>query len=361
MSFNDERVAAESLAREARAAERDANPAALIAAWSQLINEHPIDAALVTEAEAGRAKALSAGLAEVAAVRDDVERARFFRLLDLFRQCRERALATATNTPAAKSKPARAWRKTSTRTSSLARDLDRLEACTGRSTPRSRPQGAWPESRRGLSPPGRRSAALVAAQNSGQVDGAHGHRGRHRRARQVPARRLQGQHLPHLGVLSRAAPRTSPARGRRRQATNARIGLTGRDVNLRYTRVPRVPDWQLRKLMRFEVEEIGDQSGSEVASDFNLLPEMAEIDGEDVVVLAMARESLLEGHWKGWRLGGKLDALSPNAGLSTTPGRYGVIEDDTILLANIGHENVDVILVRGADLLFARNLSGGSK
>ena len=37
----------------------------------------------------------------------------------------------------------------------------------------------------------------------------------------------------------------------------ARIGLTGREVNIRYTRVPRVPDWQLRNLMRFEVEEIG--------------------------------------------------------------------------------------------------------
>src|SRR5947207_3463389 len=43
---------------------------------------------------------------------------------------------------------------------------------------------------------------------------------------------------------------------------NARVGLTGRDVNIRYTRVPRVPDWQLKNLMRFEVEEIGDQSGA---------------------------------------------------------------------------------------------------
>ena len=56
----------------------------------------------------------------------------------------------------------------------------------------------------------------------------------------------------------------------------ARVGLTGRDVNIRYTRVPRLPDWQLHKLMRFEVEEVGGQSGSEVASDFNVLPEMPE-------------------------------------------------------------------------------------
>ena len=144
---------------------------------------------------------------------------------------------------------------------------------------------------------------------------------------------------------------------------DARIGLTGRDVNLRYTRVPQVPDWQLKKLMRFEVEEIGGQSGAEVASDFNVLPAQAENEGEDVVLLAMARESLLETHAQGLAAaGGKLDAFSPNAlALYNAWLRYGVIEDDTILLANIGQDNVDVILVRGADLLFARNLSGGSK
>ena len=43
----------------------------------------------------------------------------------------------------------------------------------------------------------------------------------------------------------------------------ARVGVTGRDVNMRYTRVPRIPDWQLRKLMRFETEEVSGQSEAE--------------------------------------------------------------------------------------------------
>ena len=144
-------------------------------------------------------------------------------------------------------------------------------------------------------------------------------------------------------------------------AVRARVGLSGRDVNVRYTRVPRVPDWQLRKLMRFEVEEIGDQSGASVASDFNLLPELPEIEGEDVVLLAMARESLLEEHARGLaRIGGKLDCFTPSAvALYTAWVRYGVVEDDTVMVANIGHENIDVVIARGPDLLFARNLSGG--
>lgn len=142
-----------------------------------------------------------------------------------------------------------------------------------------------------------------------------------------------------------------------------RVGLSGRDVNARYTRVPRVPDWQLRKLMRFEAAEIGGQGESTVASDFNVLPEIPEIEGEDVVVLCMARESLLETHLEGLSaLGGKLDAFTPNAiALYNAFLRYGVVMEDTVLLANVGRENIDVIVVRGADLLFARNLSGGSK
>ena len=143
----------------------------------------------------------------------------------------------------------------------------------------------------------------------------------------------------------------------------ARVALTGRDVNVRYTRVPRVPDWQLRKLMRFEVEEVGGQSGAAVASDFNLLPSLPEIEDEDVVLLALARETLLEQHLEGLAvLGGQVEACAPAAlGLYNAWLRFGVIEDENVLIANLGHENLDVILVRGPDLLFARNLTGGSK
>jgi len=144
---------------------------------------------------------------------------------------------------------------------------------------------------------------------------------------------------------------------------SARVGITGRDVNVRYVRVPRVPDWQLRNLMRFEVEEIGGQSGAGLASDFNLLPNLPEIEGEDVVLLAMARETLLEEHEAGLKaLGGTPEAFTPNAiALFNAWTRFGVLQDETVLVANIGYDNVDVVIARGPDLLFARNLSGGSR
>jgi len=61
-------------------------------------------------------------------------------------------------------------------------------------------------------------------------------------------------------------------------------------------------------------------------------------------------------------VGGTLDSFAPaSLGLYNAWLRYGVIEDDTVLIANIGHENIDVVICRGPDLVFARNLSGGSE
>ena len=145
--------------------------------------------------------------------------------------------------------------------------------------------------------------------------------------------------------------------------SGCRVGLTGRDVNLRYSRVPRVADWQLRKLMRFEAAEVAEQSDAPVASDFNVLAEIPEIQGEDIVLLALAREELLDEHGRAMRAkGARLDAFTPNAvALYNAFLRYGVVLDDTVLVANVGATSTDIVLVRGSDLLYARNVGGGAE
>ena len=122
---------------------------------------------------------------------------------------------------------------------------------------------------------------------------------------------LQGQHLPRHGLRRRrpaerrARQRLGRGRGRL-QAGRARVGLTGRDVNMRYTRVPRVPDWQLHKLMRFEVEEIGDQSGSERRLGLQPAAPLPEIEGEDVVAARHgARDAARPSTSRGWPRAGR--------------------------------------------------------
>lgn len=139
-------------------------------------------------------------------------------------------------------------------------------------------------------------------------------------------------------------------------------GLTGRDLILRYVRVPQVPDWQLVKLMEFEVDEIATQAGGSLSADYNLLPLANEMTGEDTVLLALAKDSQLE------ELSsivasrkGNLEAYVPNAiALYNAWLTFGPVgADDVTLVAWIGESAIDLALVQGANLLFARNVSGG--
>lgn len=139
-------------------------------------------------------------------------------------------------------------------------------------------------------------------------------------------------------------------------------GLTGRDLILKYTRVPQVPDWQLAKLMDFEVQEIASQAGGELSSDYNLLPTANEMTGEDTVLLALAKNETLDRTMAFVEtVRGRVAAYTPNAiALYNAYLTVGpVTEDDVHLLAWIGEQSIDVALVRGASLLFARNVSGG--
>ncbi len=95
LDFRAEVEAAESLAREARQAEAAGHPGAALSAWQQLFDRYPFGPELLSEAGTARARLEQAGLAEVRALRTEIERARFFRLVDLFRQCRAAAQGLA--------------------------------------------------------------------------------------------------------------------------------------------------------------------------------------------------------------------------------------------------------------------------
>ncbi len=141
-------------------------------------------------------------------------------------------------------------------------------------------------------------------------------------------------------------------------------GLAGRDMTLRYSQVPPTPDWQLRNLMDLEIQDLSQQSGGTLSADYNLLPAQDPEAGVETVLLALAKDEALD------RLqaeivdgGGSVAAFVPNCtSLFNAYLKCGPVETDAVVcLANIGHETIDIALVKGTDLLFARNLSGGTK
>lgn len=141
-------------------------------------------------------------------------------------------------------------------------------------------------------------------------------------------------------------------------------GLAGRDMTLRYSQVPPTPDWQLRNLMDLEIQDLAQQSGGSLSADYNLLPQQDAEAGVDTVLLALAKdEALLRLQEEIEGAGGSVAAFVPNCtALYNAYLKCGPVEADAVVcLVNIGHQTIDLAIVKGTDLLFARNLSSGAK
>jgi hypothetical protein len=96
LDFKDEKTQAGNLAYAARNAEKKGDLGACLKSWNELLNGYPYEEALVAEAEATRGRLIQKGLEELRGVSTEIERARFFRLVDLYRQCRAKAQAVGT-------------------------------------------------------------------------------------------------------------------------------------------------------------------------------------------------------------------------------------------------------------------------
>ncbi len=138
------------------------------------------------------------------------------------------------------------------------------------------------------------------------------------------------------------------------------VGVTGRDMILRTTQVPPVPEWQLRELMQLEIAEVAEHAGDDLCADHGLLPGAARHGDQDVALLALVREGLLE----------QRSALLAQAGvkaLAFTPNAIALHNaavavdgaEGTTLVACLDEATTDLALVEDGELLFARNLAGG--
>jgi type IV pilus assembly protein PilM len=142
------------------------------------------------------------------------------------------------------------------------------------------------------------------------------------------------------------------------------VGLSGRDLMIRYTQLPPLPAHRLRVLMDFEVREIADKIEGEVASDYTLLPGTIGDGGEQMAIVAMVKESHLEPRVDACAAGGVPVAhATPNAiALFNAFLKFGEFrEGETTLLLDVGEQNTDLAIQRDGDLLFARNLSFGGR
>ena len=142
------------------------------------------------------------------------------------------------------------------------------------------------------------------------------------------------------------------------------LGLTGKDIIIRYTQVPPVTPQRLKTLMDFEVGEIINQSGGDVVADYALLPLDEGSDEEDLVLLGLVKDTFLGQRVDVLKRAGiHVDGACPNAlALFNCFLKNGDFRSEEVtLLLNIGAENCDIALQKNAQLIFARNQSLGGQ
>jgi len=143
---------------------------------------------------------------------------------------------------------------------------------------------------------------------------------------------------------------------------NGLLGLTGKDIIIRYTQIPPVTPQRLKTLMEFEIGEIIAQSGGDVVADYAFLPLEEGPEEEDLVLLGLVKDAFLSERMavlKG--VGIRVDGACPNAlALFNAFLKNGDFRGEEItLLLNIGADNCDIALQKNAQLIFARNQSLG--
>jgi type IV pilus assembly protein PilM len=142
----------------------------------------------------------------------------------------------------------------------------------------------------------------------------------------------------------------------------AAVGVSGKDLIMRYVEVPPVPQWRLKMIMDFEIGEMAGRAGGDVTSDFRLLDLAPNEAGNLIVLVALAKNAYLERRidiLNRVRIGA-YDMLPSSLALHKAFQLQGTPPPgETTLVVDVGARNTEMVIQRDGVLLFARNVSSG--
>ena len=143
------------------------------------------------------------------------------------------------------------------------------------------------------------------------------------------------------------------------------VGLSGRELILRYFKVPVGPEARQQLSIKFEIDEITNHGTDDVAFDWAVLPRAEEdLSEDDTVLVALAKTDFVE------RQNDRLRALhlKPQVLTTSSLGLYNSWllggesgENEFVLLAHIGYAETELCLLHDTALVFARNVTQGGK
>ena len=152
---------------------------------------------------------------------------------------------------------------------------------------------------------------------------------------------------------------------RRARIRKAHTCATGRKVITRYAHVPPMPAHRLQKVMAFEIDNETPGGGEDIASDFKLL-DLPNKDSEFTVLIGMAKDETIDGQR---RILSSVGIKARDVTIGCLPVFHGFIHSKKAELdemqapcavVDIGAEKMEMVVLYGRKLYFARSLTPGS-
>ncbi|MFC1479426.1 pilus assembly protein PilM, partial [Planctomycetota bacterium] len=141
------------------------------------------------------------------------------------------------------------------------------------------------------------------------------------------------------------------------------VGISGKGVLHRYIHIPPVPPWKVDMMVEFEVSS-GGVGEEDISFDTRLLSLPKGLSSEYTVLTSMAKSGHLEEVLDGLRNTGiKADRVSPSplASFNAFIADFSRIRDKTILIADIGAFNTELVILKENILYFVRTLPIGGR
>ncbi|MEI6231578.1 MAG: pilus assembly protein PilM [Planctomycetota bacterium] len=152
-------------------------------------------------------------------------------------------------------------------------------------------------------------------------------------------------------------------------ATTGTVGVTGREVNIRYLSVPPVPPDKLRMLLNMELA--GKLTGGKIQDDvpavtydWRILNVSGGLKSDLTIMAGIAKNDFLLG----------AHALLKKASIAAetlTPSAFGLVNaylstqtpppGETVVLCDVGHDLLEIAVIEDRSVLFARSAAGGGK
>jgi Tfp pilus assembly PilM family ATPase len=160
-----------------------------------------------------------------------------------------------------------------------------------------------------------------------------------------------------MGVKLKELVKSARLRGETR-----RVGVSGKTTGIKYLQVPPVPPWRLDMLVKYEVQE--KSSDKELSAyDYQILG-VPEVGGQYTVMIGTCHEATskeLIDIGKASGLGEVEVDLEALAIYNAYYHGHGYDADKTIVIADIGADDVTVLLCRNGALYYARTIMGGGR